>query len=442
MKRVFLIILFIFFVSSCSDSQPQSSKTKILLVGIDGADWKILNKLMENNKAPTIKSLIEKGVKSSLKTLEPTLSPAIWTTIATGYIPDKHGILGFDGVPGQTMRTLPTSQMGKIKAMWNIASNANKKVGMINWWVTWPAEKVNGFIVSDRITYSRMEASIHKEFTTEYDVYPKKLMDEIKYLIEKPNDITKNEIKQFMTLSDEEIERFKLGINYKMGDFLLEFKYAYQSDKSTMKIGEYLLKKEKPDLCGILFTGVDTVSHLYWHFMEPQKFKRYKIQEDDILRYGKVIEKYYIYIDTLLNRLLKAADGKYTVIIVSDHGFGSTGHFPWSGGHGKITLGAPIAPDGILVMSGNNIKKGNALDSAHVLDILPTILYLLNLPVAKDMQGRVLVDAFNKDFTTNNPIKYINTFEEKLSEKKEPLISLPERDKDILEKLKSLGYIQ
>ena len=163
-KLISLLIVSILLFPSCKrEALIKKNDTKVLLIGIDGATWEIIDRLLGEGKLPTIKSLIDSGVRSPLETLKPTLSPAIWTTIVTGKLPDNHGILGFDGVPGLTMRTLPTSQMRKTKAVWNILSDIKGTVGFINWWCTWPAEKVSGFIVSDRATYNRMEASIKKE---------------------------------------------------------------------------------------------------------------------------------------------------------------------------------------------------------------------------------------------------------------------------------------
>ena len=159
---LFVVLLVLIFPSCQRQELIETEDTKVLLIGVDGATWKIIDRLLASGELPTLQYLIDRGVRAPLTTLEPTLSPAIWTTIATGKLPDRHGILGFDGVPGLTMKTLPTSQMRKTKAVWNMVSDVEKTVGFINWWCSWPSEKVNGFIVSDRATYNRMEASIKK----------------------------------------------------------------------------------------------------------------------------------------------------------------------------------------------------------------------------------------------------------------------------------------
>ncbi|MCP3858085.1 MAG: hypothetical protein GY704_00390, partial [Phycisphaeraceae bacterium] len=94
--------------------------------------------------------------------------------------------------------------------------------------------------------------------------------------------------------------------------------------------------------------------------------------------------------DDYLGELLDVAGEGTTVIVVSDHGFGPTGNLPWSGGHGRLTPGAPIAPPGILVLSGPGIAAGpRRLERAHVLDVAPTLLHLLGIPAGEDMIGQV-----------------------------------------------------
>ena len=444
MKKLtsFILVALALSFPSCQQQQLIETKdTKMLLIGIDGATWKIIDRLLAAGELPTLQYLIDGGARAPLKTLEPTLSPAIWTTIATGKLPDRHGILGFDGVPGLTMKTLPTSQMRKTKAVWNILSDREKTVGFINWWCTWPAEKVNGFMISDRATYNRMEASIHKEVTSPYDTYPENLMTEIRKFVEKPDAIASEAIKQFMLLDDGEIEKYMKSGSYQMGNLFQEFKYVYQSDKAVASMGNHLLAERTPDLLGIYFSGVDVVSHLYWHFMEPEYFTHHAIPPAHIARFNKVIERYYVLIDHYIGDLLKKANERYTIVIVSDHGFGATGNLPWSGGHGRITPGAPVAPDGILIMSGRNIKKGKQLSSAHVLDILPTILHLFALPLGRDMEGKILFEALDKN-VPKEP-RYIDSYDTRYPARKEtPLMGDPERDSALVNKLKSLGYVE
>ena len=323
-----------------------------------------------------------------------------------------------------------------------MVSDMGLTVGFVNWWCSWPAEAVNGFVVSDRATYNRMEATVNREAASPYDTYPQELMTEIGRFIEKPDSISYEEIREFMDLSDSEIAEVMLAGDYEMGNPFLEFKYVYQSDKAVEAIGDYLLADRRPDLMGVYFAGVDVVSHLYWHFMDPEPFRQHQVPENHLARFQHVIVRFYELMDRFVGQLLETARGEYTVCIVSDHGFGATGRLPWSGGHGKITPGAPVAPDGVLIMNGRGVRKGVRIDTAHVVDVLPTLLYLMGLPLGKDMEGEVLFQALEKKDRWKPA--YIASYDTKFPVKNESgrMIGDPERDRALVNKLKSLGYIQ
>ena len=241
---------------------PSPPISPVLLVGIDGATFDRIDSLAAQGKLPTLSGLMANGVRSRLRTLRPTISPAIWTTIATGKLPPQHGILKFDGAPGSTLKTLPTSQMRRVRAFWNILSEHERSVGVIGWWATWPAEPVNGYIVSDRATYSRMEATTEKEQQNPFRVYPSDLASEIHSFIYAPSDIDTRDIQKFVAVSDSEAEELVGSMDYRHGRFQPEFRYTYQSDRSIAAITLHLLENHPTDVTAAVFYGVDVMSHL------------------------------------------------------------------------------------------------------------------------------------------------------------------------------------
>lgn len=105
-----------------ADTATNSPPTrKVLLVGLDAADWKVIHPLVDQGKMPTLKAMIEQGAIGNLASLAPPMSPIMWMSIATGKTADKHGVLGFTQprADGQGIQpVLATSR--KTKAMWNI----------------------------------------------------------------------------------------------------------------------------------------------------------------------------------------------------------------------------------------------------------------------------------------------------------------------------------
>jgi predicted AlkP superfamily phosphohydrolase/phosphomutase len=341
------------------------------------------------------------------------------------------------------MTTLPTSEMRKVRAFWNILSEPERSVGVAGWWVTWPAEPVRGWRVSDRVAYTRMEATLGEDAPHAHDVYPPELADEVRALVRRPHEITAEEVRRLVPLSDDEIDRLTRGSDYRHGEMLPELKYVHQSDCSTAEIAVKLMRSRPADVTAVGFYGVDTVSHLAWHFMEPEAFPGARIDEREIERFGGLIERYYELVDRLLGDLLEAAPEGSNVMIFSDHGFGPTGRLPWSGGHGRITPGAPVAPDGILILAGPSIEPGVRLERPHVMDLAPMILYLQGLPLAADMAGGVFRTVIRDAFAESVPPRQMPTYELGPRARPEgaPLVD-PELDADARRRLCALGYIE
>jgi predicted AlkP superfamily phosphohydrolase/phosphomutase len=417
---------------------------RLLVVALDGATWTWMTPLIDQGRLPVLGKLLARGSWASLETLEPTVSPAIWTTIATGTLPERHGIFGFDGVPGRTMETLPNAGMRRVKAWWEMLDAAALTSGTIGWWASWPTDPLRpgSYMVSDRVTYTRMEAAIERSTLDALDTQPPDLLADVRGLVERPNEIDRGEAKRFLHLTDQEVDRFLLSANYTMGRYLPEFKYAYQSDRSSWKIALELIAQRPVDLAAVYFSGIDTVSHLYWHFSFPESQVGRGVAKKKIDRFGDVIPLYYELMDRYIGDLLDVAGEGVTVMVISDHGFGATGKLPWSGGHGKLTRGAPIAPPGVLILSGPGIAGGGAeLSRASVIDITPTLLALLGLPVAEDMPGRPLVEAFAD--RPNSEVSRITSWEEVGSPRSSQVVPVdPRADAERMEKFRALGYFE
>ncbi len=61
-----------------------------MIFGIDGADWKVIEPLVARGRLPHFRRLIEEGATGTLQSMEPSASPSLWTTIATGFL--KRGV--------------------------------------------------------------------------------------------------------------------------------------------------------------------------------------------------------------------------------------------------------------------------------------------------------------------------------------------------------------
>ena len=180
-----------------------SNSKKMLLVGWDAADWKIIAPLMQAGHMPATKSLCERGVSGNITTLFPALSPMLWTSIATGKRPYKHGIYGFyEPTPDNSAVQPMTNISRRSKAVWNILNQHGMKSNVIGWWPSHPAEPINGAMVSD--FYHKVPKKPGDSWTLAPNaIHPPRCLDELAELRVHPLEMTADQIVAFIPHADE-----------------------------------------------------------------------------------------------------------------------------------------------------------------------------------------------------------------------------------------------
>jgi predicted AlkP superfamily phosphohydrolase/phosphomutase len=123
---------------------------RVALIGWDAADWKLIHPLLDQGLMPNLQRLVERGSMGNIATLDPCVSPMLWTSLATGKTADRHGIAGFvepNPATGGLRPVLSTSR--RVKALWNILHLSGMRSLVVNWFASYPAEQVRGAYVSD-----------------------------------------------------------------------------------------------------------------------------------------------------------------------------------------------------------------------------------------------------------------------------------------------------
>jgi len=404
------------------ETQPRH---RLLLIGLDGADWDIIDPLMEQGRMPHLKALVDGGARARLKTITPVLSPIIWTSIATGVGPDRHGIMDFLATSQETGRQIPvTSNMRKVKALWNIASEHGLTAGVIAWWASWPAEPINGFVISDRVSYQLFGFQSSGE-DLRGRTYPESLALAIQPMIVSPASVGEADVAEFIPDGAAAPDH---------ADQVSRVRSVLASARTYAGIGLDLLKVYDPDLKMIYFEGTDTIAHNFMRYRPPLLAG---VRPEEEAAYGGIVDRFYEYQDAILGRVLDLADERTIVLVCSDHGFRTGTNRPTT--DPRIEMGG--AADwhrkfGILAIHGPGIRKGVNLADASVLDIAPTVLAALGLPVAEDMQGDVLYEAFETRPDTGTIATYETGGPRGTGE---PLGS--SLDEEIVAKLTALGYV-
>ncbi len=358
-------------------------RRKVLLVGWDAADWKVIRPLMDAGRMPNLARLVETGASGSIATLHPPFSPMLWTSIATGKRPFRHGVLGFVEPTAEGDAIRPVSGLSrKTKALWNILNQNEMRSLVVGWWPSHPAEPINGVMVSDQ--FHRAESPIEEGWPLPpASVHPPALADKIAALRVHPDTITPAMIEPFIPRAAEvdQDRDNRLGLCMKV---LAEF-------LSVHNAAEWLIENEAWDLCAVYFDSIDHFGHLFMKFHPP---RREGVSARDFELYSHAIAAAYQLHDEKLGHLMAKAGPDTTILLVSDHGFHPDHLRP------RAIPAIPAGPAiehrslGIIAMRGDGIRAGGSVGPASILDVTPTVLALYGLPVGDDMDGRVLSQAF------------------------------------------------
>jgi predicted AlkP superfamily phosphohydrolase/phosphomutase/tetratricopeptide (TPR) repeat protein len=358
---------------------------KVLLVGWDAADWKIIHPLMAAGKMPNVQRLVENGAMGQIATLHPPLSPMLWTSIATGMRPFKHGIHGFSEPTPDGRGVQPVTNLSrKSKALWNILNQNDLRSVVLGWWPSHPAEPIDGVMVSDH--YHRAGRPLDEGWPLPANaVHPPELAQTLADLRMHPDLLVPEMVEPFIPLAreiDQDKDKRLAGCMRTLAECM-----------SMHSAAIWLLEHQPCDFFAVYYDAIDHFSHGFMKYHPPRQSW---IGERDFELYHNVVSMAYQFHDRMLGDLLQKAGADTTVMLMSDHGFHPDHLRPAS--IPDIPAGPAIEHRdfGILAIGGPGIKKGELLHGPSVLDVAPTILTLYELPVGEDMDGKVLSQAFVK----------------------------------------------
>lgn len=276
------------------NSSPDNRR--VMVIGLDGATFKLIRPWIEDGTMPTLQRLMKKGASGVLTTTLPPISSSAWASFATGKNPGKHGLVDFVHPRENSYQiSIVSPQQRGSKAIWNLLSDQGRKVGIVGMPVTYPPEEVNGYMISDFLTPSASD-----DYT-----YPLSLRDELE-----------RAVGGFPLLPDE---------RYRSTKFTDRFIADMVTDVERRLDGAlYLLDNKEWDFFFVLFWSSDMLQHETWRLLDeshpehdPQAAEQYR---------GLVVD-FHRRLDDAVGRLLAKVGPEDLVVVMSDHGFGPVHSF-------------------------------------------------------------------------------------------------------------------
>lgn len=402
----------------------------MILIGWDGADWSLLDRLAASGRMPNVARLVAEGCTARLQSFVPILSPIVWTSMATGVSPDQHGVLDFQEIDRESGAVGPISgRSRRTAAIWNIASERGLRVGVVGWWATHPAEEVNGFFVSDRAS------TILFEGAREGIAYPAALEPGVRRVIDAEGRVEDSDLEPYFALGREAIaaERKRGG---GLENPSIAMARILGATRTVQRIARDLYDRERPDFTAVYFEGTDSIGHVFAPYAPPRLSC---VSEEDFRRYSGTVDAYYATIDRMLGQWMRrASEDGATLLLCSDHGF------KW--GQDRVCTRSSLnwttaafwhRLDGVLAAWGARVLPVAARADASVYDLVPTICALMDLPQDPKMSGKALLSLFRgvsrparSDVLAETPVRRLAAAG-----------SSPEQRSEYAAKLRALGYL-
>ncbi len=417
---------------SAQDTTSRDAR-RLLLVGWDSADWKIIHPLLDAGDMPGLARLVETGVSGNLTTLEPQLSPMLWTSIATGKMAYHHGVPGFTEVDPDTGRIVPVSAATRrCRTLWEMLGERGLRSHVVSWFATHGEQAADGCVVSNM--FCHLPGTTAHQSPADWPpppagtYWPPELAEAMNELRVSPHDLDPDEVIRLFVPEAHTVDQQKDKRLWSLAQKLAEAFSAHAAATHLMETD--------PDwnFTAVYYRAMDEISHLFMPYHPP---RMQGIPEADFELYRHVVAGIYRLHDMFLQRLVQLAGPDAAVILVSDHGFHSDHLRPAF--TPRVPAGITVwhRSQGVFVASGPGIKTDDLVFGGRLLDVTPTILHWFGLPIGADMEGRVLEEMFER----RRPVEAVPTWE-RPDAPRQPRTALDAAtDRALLEQFVALGYI-
>ncbi|HKQ96296.1 MAG TPA: alkaline phosphatase family protein, partial [Candidatus Polarisedimenticolia bacterium] len=313
---------------------------RTLLLGLDGATFTILDRLMAGGLMPSLKALVARSARADLMSTVNPLTPLAWTTLITGRTPGHHGVFDFVRVEqtGEypTFR-LATSSDVRCPTLWSMLSDRNLVSISMNFPVMFPPRPFNGFMIPGFVPRRHLQRAMHPK-----DLYARLSSVPGIRLQELPVDFEEERRSVQVLEADRQEEWVRFHI---------------RREKQWFLVMQHLMQTEPWSLAAVIFDGVDKLQHTLWRYLDDEVYVESKASPHD-RKIRALCHDYFRQLDDLIAGLVELAGPEARVVVASDHGFGPSDEIfyvnTWleENGYLKFRADAPMAADGFINPDG------------------------------------------------------------------------------------------
>jgi predicted AlkP superfamily phosphohydrolase/phosphomutase len=429
---------------SCAKRSGSSEKEKpvVVILGLDGANWELIDPLIAKGRLPLFKEFKEKCAWGYLRTVTPAKSPIVWTSIGSGKTKNKHGIEDFRSKRITPKGKYPICNSLDIREpmLWEMLDAQGRRSVLVNWYLSSPPQPLNGVNVSDSFRSSALAEPDKRKGPLEHSVFPQSRAAELAKFL----DPDYRRVLKRMNLPDypARYEKVNAGKSYLDEPIFRKYPEWVLQEGLVTKVAEHLFRSEDFDLFAAYYKLPDVVQHFAFMSLIDDAYKKtldrsvvngelpVALQSEAYSKIADIVCPIYQNLESSIRRYLEVGKHRESYfIILSDHGFS---FFFREKTVRYNHVGPEKAPDGILIVRGPGVKPGK-IKLARIYDIAPTVLYLLGLPLDRNMDGEPLrrVFSFKRDsrYTVYRKKKAL------------PSENGFENDEKKLQELKALGYL-
>jgi hypothetical protein len=391
-------------------------RPRLLVVGLDAATLDALLPLAGEGRLPFLAGVIHGGAYGRLESISPHHPSALWTTLATGKYPFRHGVTGGRTysadlvVPGADLHLLPAGigfdrwglvggraarEPRRARAaltLWEILDRLGVRAGLLGWPASAPVPKDLSFAFTGAFFHGppgRVRVSPRH-------VQPPELAATAELLRVSPADIGAAALSRFGEVPPSTVRG------------------ALANDAWRERLTTHLLNREPRVSAFFLeLPGLAAVSREYFGGFSAVEFDGSRAR---LFRQAtQYVGGYYAHLDDFLAALWEKGDGPRILAVVSAYGVDAPG--PWARWKREVSQRAALggrfegSPDGLVVLYGEGIRPGALITGARLVDLVPTLLYGLGYPVARDFDGQVLTQAFDPRFLATHPLTFLPSYE-------------------------------